>query len=197
MAPPDCSKEAEADDHEPHVAADDAGPHATASPPRTPQQTAPRRCRLALPHNASTGSSSGGSLVQDDVTPPLSASVFAGKTILILVSLLLRAGLLRSRHASCAPASPPPPHAHTPHHQSGGTRGDVQPATALGVALLGAGAQRVRLACDVSFQHVVKAAGLEWFPLGGDAKVVQACVSPCNHHQPEEQGPATSPTSKA
>lgn len=57
--------------------------------------------------------------------------------------------------------------------QSGGTRGDVQPAAALGVALAGDGA-RVRLAADPSFQGFVEPLGLEFFPLGGSAREMMA-----------------------
>jgi UDP:flavonoid glycosyltransferase YjiC (YdhE family) len=54
--------------------------------------------------------------------------------------------------------------------QSGGTRGDVQPAAALGVALAAEGA-RVRFAADASFRPFVgDLPGLEFYPLGGNAR---------------------------
>jgi hypothetical protein len=54
--------------------------------------------------------------------------------------------------------------------QSGGTRGDVQPAAALGVALAGEGA-RVRLAADPSFKDFAGSLpGLKFYPLGGNAR---------------------------
>lgn len=57
--------------------------------------------------------------------------------------------------------------------QSGGTRGDVQPAAALGVALAGEGAH-VRLAADPSFKGFVEPLGLEFYPLGGSAREMMA-----------------------
>ena len=58
--------------------------------------------------------------------------------------------------------------------QSGGTRGDVQPAAALGVALAGEGA-RVRLAADASFRGLVTALDcLEFYPLAGNAREMMA-----------------------
>eukprot|EP00775_Hariotina_reticulata_P002108 gene2108-2427_t len=57
--------------------------------------------------------------------------------------------------------------------QSGGTRGDVQPACALGVAFSGLGAA-VRLAADRAFQQLIEDQGLEFFPLGGDARQMMA-----------------------
>jgi hypothetical protein len=67
----------------------------------------------------------------------------------------------------CLPCNPP---------QAGGTRGDVQPAAALGVALAGKGA-RVRLAADAGFAAFVGslgAPGLEFYPLGGNAREMMA-----------------------
>ena len=57
--------------------------------------------------------------------------------------------------------------------QSGGTRGDVQPAVALGIQLKARG-HIVRLAADASFADFVTSHGLEHFPLGGDAKQMMA-----------------------
>ncbi len=57
--------------------------------------------------------------------------------------------------------------------QSGGTRGDVQPATALGVSIAGLGA-RVVLAADRSFEGFVTSHGLKYFALGGDAREMMA-----------------------
>ncbi len=54
-----------------------------------------------------------------------------------------------------------------------GSRGDVQPYVALGVALRQAGA-RVRLATFGSFAPLVEGAGLEHFPLAGDIMGVAA-----------------------
>ncbi|CAN1217815.1 Sterol 3-beta-glucosyltransferase UGT80A2 [Linum perenne] len=52
-----------------------------------------------------------------------------------------------------------------------GTRGDVQPFIAIGIRLQEDG-HRVRLATHVNFKDFVLDAGLEFFPLGGDAKVL-------------------------
>lgn len=57
------------------------------------------------------------------------------------------------------------------HVQSGGTRGDVQPAVALGLQLAALG-HHVRLAADKSFESFVKLHGLEYYPLAGDAKAM-------------------------
>ena len=57
--------------------------------------------------------------------------------------------------------------------QAGGTRGDVQPAVALGLQLVAAG-HAVRVAADTSFQDFVSQHGLEYVPLGGDAKRMMA-----------------------
>ncbi|CAN1217811.1 Sterol 3-beta-glucosyltransferase UGT80A2 [Linum perenne] len=57
-----------------------------------------------------------------------------------------------------------------------GTRGDVQPFIAIGIRLQKSFMQedghRVRLATHVNFKDFVLDAGLEFFPLGGDAKVL-------------------------
>ncbi|KAK6915277.1 Glycosyltransferase family 28, N-terminal domain [Dillenia turbinata] len=52
-----------------------------------------------------------------------------------------------------------------------GTRGDVQPFVAIGKHLQEHG-HRVRLATHANFREFVLAAGLEFFPLGGDPKVL-------------------------
>ncbi|KAG2696798.1 hypothetical protein I3760_07G075500 [Carya illinoinensis] len=52
-----------------------------------------------------------------------------------------------------------------------GTRGDVQPFVAIGKCLQGCG-HRVRLATHANFKDFVLTAGLEFFPLGGDPKVL-------------------------
>uniref|UniRef100_A0A383WES8 Glycosyltransferase family 28 N-terminal domain-containing protein n=1 Tax=Tetradesmus obliquus TaxID=3088 RepID=A0A383WES8_TETOB len=56
---------------------------------------------------------------------------------------------------------------------SGGTRGDVQPATALGVALAGLGA-RVCVAADAMFGGFVQQQGLAYRQLAGDARGMMA-----------------------
>ncbi|XP_061970009.1 sterol 3-beta-glucosyltransferase UGT80A2-like isoform X1 [Populus nigra] len=52
-----------------------------------------------------------------------------------------------------------------------GTRGDVQPFIAIGKRLQDYG-HRVRLATHSNFKEFVETAGLEFFPLGGDPKVL-------------------------
>ncbi|BBN03348.1 sterol 3beta-glucosyltransferase [Marchantia polymorpha subsp. ruderalis] len=52
-----------------------------------------------------------------------------------------------------------------------GTRGDVQPFVAIGKHLQGYG-HRVRLATHSNFREFVMTAGLEFYPLGGDPKVL-------------------------
>ncbi|URE02871.1 Inorganic H+ pyrophosphatase [Musa troglodytarum] len=52
-----------------------------------------------------------------------------------------------------------------------GTRGDVQPFVAIGKRLQGYG-HRVRLATQVNFREFVFTAGLEFYPLGGDPKIL-------------------------
>ncbi|KAD6795771.1 hypothetical protein E3N88_06667 [Mikania micrantha] len=52
-----------------------------------------------------------------------------------------------------------------------GTRGDVQPFVAIGKSLQEYG-HRVRLATHSNFKEFVKSSGLEFFPLGGDPKVL-------------------------
>ncbi|CAL2269729.1 unnamed protein product [Prunus armeniaca] len=52
-----------------------------------------------------------------------------------------------------------------------GTRGDVQPFVAIGKSLQEYG-HRVRLATHANFKDFVLTAGLEFFPLGGDPKVL-------------------------
>ncbi|CAN1131264.1 Sterol 3-beta-glucosyltransferase UGT80A2 [Linum perenne] len=52
-----------------------------------------------------------------------------------------------------------------------GTRGDVQPFVAIGKRLKDYG-HRVRLATHSNFKEFVLTAGLEFYPLGGDAKVL-------------------------
>lgn len=54
-----------------------------------------------------------------------------------------------------------------------GTRGDVQPFLAIGRKMQEYGHQ-VRLATHANFKEFVKSAGLEFFPLGGDSKVLAA-----------------------
>ncbi|KAL6497693.1 hypothetical protein OROHE_027018 [Orobanche hederae] len=54
-----------------------------------------------------------------------------------------------------------------------GTRGDVQPFVAIGKRLQADG-HRVRLATHSNFKEFVMSAGLEFFPLGGDPKVLAA-----------------------
>ncbi|KAK4436075.1 Sterol 3-beta-glucosyltransferase UGT80A2 [Sesamum alatum] len=54
-----------------------------------------------------------------------------------------------------------------------GTRGDVQPFVAIGKRLQVDG-HRVRLATHANFKEFVLSAGLEFFPLGGDPKVLAA-----------------------
>lgn len=56
-----------------------------------------------------------------------------------------------------------------------GTRGDVQPFIALGIGLVEAG-HRVRLAAHANFRDFVTSFGLEFFPLGGDPKVLSKYV---------------------
>ncbi|KAF3958187.1 hypothetical protein CMV_016879 [Castanea mollissima] len=52
-----------------------------------------------------------------------------------------------------------------------GTRGDVQPFVAIGKCLQEHG-HRVRLATHANFKDFVLTVGLEFFPLGGDPKVL-------------------------
>ncbi|XP_024530866.1 sterol 3-beta-glucosyltransferase UGT80A2 [Selaginella moellendorffii] len=52
-----------------------------------------------------------------------------------------------------------------------GTRGDIQPFVAIGKELQKYG-HRVRLATHVNFREFVKTHGLEFYPLGGDPKVL-------------------------
>ncbi|XP_051121447.1 sterol 3-beta-glucosyltransferase UGT80A2-like isoform X2 [Andrographis paniculata] len=54
-----------------------------------------------------------------------------------------------------------------------GTRGDVQPFVAIGKRLQSDG-HRVRLATHSNFKEFVRSAGLEFYPLGGDPKVLAA-----------------------
>lgn len=54
-----------------------------------------------------------------------------------------------------------------------GTRGDVQPFVAIGKCLQEYG-HRVRLATHSNFEEFVLSAGLEFYPLGGDPKVLAA-----------------------
>lgn len=56
-----------------------------------------------------------------------------------------------------------------------GTRGDVQPFIALGMGLEKAG-HRVRLASHANFREFVASFGLEFYPLGGDPKVLSQYV---------------------
>ncbi|KAL4574678.1 hypothetical protein LXL04_021514 [Taraxacum kok-saghyz] len=56
-----------------------------------------------------------------------------------------------------------------------GTRGDVQPFVAIGKRLQEYG-HRVRLATHSNFKEFVKASGLEFYPLGGDPKVLADMV---------------------
>ncbi|CAN0881865.1 Sterol 3-beta-glucosyltransferase UGT80A2 [Linum grandiflorum] len=55
-----------------------------------------------------------------------------------------------------------------------GTRGDVQPFIAIGIRLqlMQEDGHRVRLATHANFKDFVLDAGLEFFPLGGDAKIL-------------------------
>ncbi|KAK9043652.1 hypothetical protein V6N11_071987 [Hibiscus sabdariffa] len=57
-----------------------------------------------------------------------------------------------------------------------GTRGDVQPFVAIGKRLQADG-HRVRLATHSNFKDFVLNAGLEFFPLGGDPKVLAGYIS--------------------
>jgi len=56
-----------------------------------------------------------------------------------------------------------------------GTRGDVQPFIAIGKRLQDYG-HRVRLATHANFKDFVMATGLEFYPLGGDPKVLAGCM---------------------
>ncbi|XP_057834737.2 sterol 3-beta-glucosyltransferase UGT80A2 isoform X1 [Cryptomeria japonica] len=56
-----------------------------------------------------------------------------------------------------------------------GTRGDVQPFIAIGKHLQEYG-HRVRLATHSNFEEFVLTAGLEFYPLGGDPKVLAECM---------------------
>lgn len=56
-----------------------------------------------------------------------------------------------------------------------GTRGDVQPFIAIGKRLQDYG-HRVRLASHANFKEFVLTAGLEFYPLGGDPKVLAGCM---------------------
>lgn len=60
-----------------------------------------------------------------------------------------------------------------------GTRGDVQPFIAIGKRLLAYG-HRVRLATHANYREFVMEQGLEFFPLGGDPKI----LAECEHHPP-------------
>ncbi|WP_413163090.1 glycosyltransferase [Capilliphycus salinus ALCB114379] len=53
-----------------------------------------------------------------------------------------------------------------------GTRGDVQPYIALGVALKRAGDYTIRIAASESFESLVKGYGLEFYPLKGDVSKI-------------------------
>lgn len=55
-----------------------------------------------------------------------------------------------------------------------GTRGDVQPYIALGVALQVAGDYTVRIAASETFKSFVKGFGLEFYPLRGDVSKIAA-----------------------
>jgi hypothetical protein len=55
-----------------------------------------------------------------------------------------------------------------------GTRGDVQPFIAIGKRLLAYG-HRVRLATHANYREFVMEQGLEFFPLGGDPKILAEC----------------------
>ncbi|KAE8676854.1 Sterol 3-beta-glucosyltransferase UGT80A2 [Hibiscus syriacus] len=57
-----------------------------------------------------------------------------------------------------------------------GTRGDVQPFVAIGKRLQDYG-HRVRLATHSNFKEFVLTAGLEFYPLGGDPKVLAGSVA--------------------
>ncbi|KAH1198267.1 Sterol 3-beta-glucosyltransferase UGT80A2 [Glycine max] len=56
-----------------------------------------------------------------------------------------------------------------------GTRGDVQPFIAIGKRMQDYG-HRVRLATHSNFKEFVLTAGLEFYPLGGDPKVLAGCI---------------------
>ncbi|RZC19718.1 Sterol 3-beta-glucosyltransferase UGT80A2 isoform B [Glycine soja] len=56
-----------------------------------------------------------------------------------------------------------------------GTRGDVQPFIAIGKRMQDYG-HRVRLATHSNFKEFVLTAGLEFYPLGGDPKVLAGCM---------------------
>lgn len=60
-----------------------------------------------------------------------------------------------------------------PSLQSGGTRGDVQPSTALAITLSGLGAT-VAMATDASFKGFVQQHGLQHISLGGNARDMMA-----------------------
>ncbi|KAG6524381.1 hypothetical protein ZIOFF_014290 [Zingiber officinale] len=57
-----------------------------------------------------------------------------------------------------------------------GTRGDVQPFVAIGKCLQDYG-HRVRLATHANFKEFVLSAGLEFYPLGGDPKILAECMN--------------------
>eukprot|EP00878_Enallax_costatus_P007471 GHUV01007824.1.p1 GENE.GHUV01007824.1~~GHUV01007824.1.p1 ORF type:complete len:613 (+),score=211.59 GHUV01007824.1:409-2247(+) len=70
---------------------------------------------------------------------------------------------------------------------SGGTRGDVQPATALAIALSGLGAT-VALATDASFKGFVKQHGLQHISLGGNARDMMALTVKWGGMLPTDMG---------
>jgi sterol 3beta-glucosyltransferase len=55
-----------------------------------------------------------------------------------------------------------------------GSRGDVQPYIALGVALQATGDYRVRIAAFENFEDLVKDSGLEFYPIAGDVSKIAA-----------------------
>ena len=56
-----------------------------------------------------------------------------------------------------------------------GTRGDLQPFVGIGLRLLSLG-HRVRLASHDLYRKTVQDCGLEFYPLGGDPKVLSEFV---------------------
>jgi sterol 3beta-glucosyltransferase len=116
-----------------------------------------------------------------------------GLTLMMFLRVYLADGTLNVNFASSAPAEiekllppipdisdvipPLPPAAKCPPLnivvQVVGSRGDVQPFVALGVALQKYG-HRVRLATHDNFDKFVRSAGLEFYPIGGDPEDLMA-----------------------
>ncbi|KAJ8535667.1 hypothetical protein K7X08_023387 [Anisodus acutangulus] len=74
-----------------------------------------------------------------------------------------------------------------------GTRGDVQPFTAIGKRLQDFG-HRVRLATHANFKEFVLTAGLEFYPLGGDPKILAGYMVKNKGFLPS--GPSEIPTQR-